>query len=245
MTALSSAIVIIDSNERTAGPIESAQYSLLNVGGVKGTYEVMDFQSFNSVYNVDASNNQLQWDDDDAKGPYTAVIPSGNYTLTTLLTVVKDLMDTVGTDPVFTFTEDPNTGIITTNVQALEVFNWEFGTIPLNGANILLGLEPENTIPALSYTGTLVPNLRTHTHILVRIEQEGNKNPTRLDGTEYSALVPLEGYGQAISGRKLVNFTQQVFFESNLSNMTVSLFTEDGNVLQNAQRYVLSIRRLF
>lgn len=242
MALIQSDIIIVDSDQRSAGTVQSCSYNLLNVGGIEGTWELIGYQSKNQFFTVEAGvNDQLHWAE---PGALTATVPAGAYTQTTFNAAAKIVMD-AASGSTFTFTAAADTSVVTVAIAA-GTFNWEFGTVTTRRANFLLGLSPVDTGAAASIVGDIIPDLRLHTHILIDIPQDGNKDPTRLDGTEYSFMVPVdEDFGQQINSRKLVVYQQNIFFSSNISAINVNLFSETGVALVNAPRYVMTLRKLF
>lgn len=237
-------IVVLDSNLRDSGTVQSATYKLIDVGGVVGTYEVLDYSSVNHIYNVELGvNDTVYWDDNTGGGPFSGVIPPGNYNQSTLNAAVKVFMDAAAA-PNYTFVINANTGIV--QVTSTALFNWEFGTSTTASAAILLGLNAVDTGQAGVLVGDFIPNLQTHTHIVIDIPEDGTKHVNLLDGTEHSCVVPLaEDFGDGLLARKLVNYQQTVFFASNLSFINVVQKTEDGLALVNGPRYVLILRKIF
>ena len=243
MALVQSDIIVLDSDARDAGStVQSAKYTLLNLGGVEGTYELIGYQSANQLYNVELGvNDTVYWDD--AAGPFSAVIPPGNYNQSTLNAAVKVVMDLAGAT-VYTFVINADTSLVT--VSATADFNWEFGTSTGASIRFMLGLEEADTGTAASHESDFVPNLRLHTHIFADIPQDGTKDVTRIDGTQYTFMIPLnESFGDAINARKLVNYQQNASFTNPISIIDVNLFSETGVALVNTPRYVMSLRRQF
>jgi hypothetical protein len=144
----------------------------------------------------------------------------------------------------FTFVVGAETGVLTVSI-AVSTFQWTFGTNTLQSANSLLGLNSVDTVLAASQVGDFLPDLGLHTHLLVRVSGDGNQHATRLNGQEYSAIIPFnENFGDPMRARKLINYQQILFFANSTSTITVTLFTEDGVALLNAPRYVLLLRRM-
>lgn len=242
MATLESDLVVLDSRVRTSGTTQNANYNLVNIGGVKGTYELMDFHSTNQVYNVETGvNDTIYWTE---PGALTATIPAGSYTQTTLHAAMIVVMD-IASASTFTFTVAADTGLVTVAIAA-GTFAWAFnGTT--NGAGELIGQSLTNPGAAASIVGDLVPNLVLHTHILVSIPQDGTKAATIMNGTEFTAVVPLDqNFGDPIRFRKEDNYTQTLSFgPNNFTIIDIQLFTEDGNTLDNAAEYVIILRKLF
>lgn len=245
MSTVPTNIIVLNSRDRTAGTPQSCTYNLLNVGGVQGTFELLGFHSANMVYNVEAGvNDTIYWDE--VSGSKTAVVPPGFYTSATFNAAAKVVMDIASTHS-FTFTTAADTGLVTVAISS-GTFLWEWGTRILNGdsANELLGLAPVDTLAAASQEGTLPPYMRLHTHLVLRLQEEGSRNVDLLDGTELSLIVPLQGsFGEPINNRKGDVYGQTFRFLSNITQLNVDLFTEDGSALGNCPEYVLTIRKVF
>ena len=241
-------ILVIDSRLRTTGTTnQTAAYSIVNTGGVQGTYEVMGYQSVNQVYTVEVDvNDTIYFTEPAGAGDLSAILPPGTYTQTTLNAAAKVTMEAAGAET-YTFAVDTPTGVLTVSVGA-NTFGWEWFTQLSNGdsANTLFGLSPLDVAPAASIAGDLIPDLRSHTHILVNISEDGNKNITTIPGGEFSMMIPLTSeFGDPIESVKEVTFAQQVLFPSNFTTLNVIQSTEDGVALVNAPDYVLTLRRLF
>ena len=241
MSALQSDLVVLDSKQRTSGTIQSAQYNLVNMGGVKGTYELFDYHSQNQVYNVEVGvNDTIYWTE---PGALNATIPPGSYNTTTLHAAMTVVMDAASAST-FTFTVNADTGKVTVAITA-GTFAWAFnGTT--DGANELIGQSLTNPGASASIEGDLTPNLDPHTHIFITIPQDGTKALTVMNGTEYSSMVPLNSsFGQPIQFAKSVYSQVVSFSPNNFTIINVELYTEDGNVLVNTPEYVLVLRKLF
>ncbi len=92
----------------------------------------------------------------------------------------------------------------------------------------------------------MIPDLRSHTHILITISEDGLHNISTIPGGEFSMMIPLTSdFGDAIESMKEETFAQQVQFTSNFTVLNVLQFTEDGVALVNAPDYVFTLRRLF
>ena len=245
MTSALSDILVFDSNRRSSGSVQNATYNLVTAGlQPEGTWEALDFSSVNQIYNVELGvNDTVYWDDNTASGPYSAVVAPGSYDVGTLNVAIVSLMDAVEA-PNYTFTPNTATGLLTVSSTAL--FNWEFGTNTARSIRNLLGLNEFDTGLSGSITGDFVPDLFLHSHLLVRLTNDGNENVTLMDATEYSFIIPFnEAFGERMGARKLVNYQQTVFYANIVSTITITLFTEDGVPLVNTPRYVLTIRKLF
>lgn len=111
---------------------------------------------------------------------------------------------------------------------AAGTFSWEWASNASNNdlANRLLGHSVTDTaVAAASIEGDLIPDMRLHTHILVRIPEEGSKNVTLIDGSEYSlAITVFSNFGGDLEGRKQQHYSQTITFNSNVSTINVELW---------------------
>ena len=245
MSTLPTNIIVVDSREKTSGTNQNAVYSLLNVGGAQGTYELLGYKSSNQFVNVEVGvNDTLYWLE---VGQLNATVPPGLYTAASFNAAAKIVMD-IASASTFTFTIDAVTGKTTVAIAAL-TFAWQWGTQSANGdsANAPLGLNAVDTgVAAASIEGDILPYLRLHTHIVMTINEEGSKNVDLLDGTEHSLIIPVTGVaGDDIDLRKNDTYQQLITFASNITNIRVILASETGVALLNAPDYVFLIRRLF
>lgn len=247
MSAIQSDVVILSSRQRTSGTTSAAVYNLTALGGIKGTYNLIDFQSVNSIYNVITGQNDGIYFNEGAGG-FIGVIPAGNYTVTTLMASIKVAMELAGAGT-YTVTQAVDTQLMNIAVAgavATFEFEWLTNVAAVNKANGLLGFGVVDTGLAADHTGTLVPNLRSHTHILCNILEDGRKNGTLMDGSEYSYMVPLPAFGALIDFREASSYDMLLSFgPTNITTINVHMFTEDGNVLANAPEYVMALQKLF
>lgn len=249
MTSVDSEIIVIDSRERASGVSpQSCTFNMIPSGGVQGTYEIMSYLSVSQVYTVEVGvNDKIYFDETGGLGNLTGTILPGSYATAALLfAAAKAAMEIPGAET-YTFTQDVATGLLTVAPGA-NLLGWEWATNLSNGdsANLLLGLLPTDIAGAASVEGTLIPDLRSHTHILLTIAEDNNHFVTIADGTEFSMMVPLTvAFGGSIDSAKGVTFQQTVRFINNISTLSLTEFTEDGVALVNAPDYVLSLRRLF
>ena len=245
MSTIQSDIILLDSRLKSSGTNQAAQYNLIATGGIgSGTYELMGYQSSNQIFNVEAGvNDTIYWAE---PGNLNATVPPGSYTVVTFNAAAKIVMD-AASGSTFTFTVAADTGRTTVAIAA-GTFNWEWATnIALADlANSLLGHSAVDTGAAASIVGDEIPDLRSHTHILVTIAEEGSRNVTLVDGSEFSLLIPIvSAFGEDVEMRKQQDYQQSINFVSNVTTLNVSQFTEDGTALVNQPDYVLALRKLF
>ncbi len=242
MSGLESDLVALDSRQRTSGTVQNATYNLVNLGGLKGTYEVIDYHSNNALYNVETGvNDTLYWTE---PGALSAVVPPGMYSQADFYTAAVTVMDAASAST-FTFVPDATTGFVTVSIAA-GTFAWDWAGNS-NRANELVGHTATNPTAAASIVGDLVPNNTLHTHLYISIPQDGTKALTVMNGTEYSFMIPIDSnFGDPIRFKKEEAYTQTLSFgPNNFTIIQIDTYTEDGSVLLNPQEYILVLRKLF
>ncbi len=253
MASVANTSYVLDSRQKTGGStVSSATYNLAALGSPveAGTYEMLSFNSRNNVYNVDAGNNEIYFSENAGAELGPAVLPSGYYANEADLgTAVKDALELAGLGT-YTLVYDTLTNLYTISVAgAVATFNFNWGTNSSQPiANLLLGFAAVDTPDQASVTSDRGVDLDPHSNLLIRITQDGSKNVTLVDGTEYSLIVPLtSAYGEEIESLKSVTFDQTVLFSNSMNQLDVQLFTENGVALPevNAAQYECILRRLF
>ena len=250
MASLANTIYVLDSRQKAAGStVSSAVYNLAALGSPveAGTYEMLAYNSRNNVYNVDAGNNEIYFDEGAAElGP--VIIPSGYYqTEAALAAAVKIVMD-VASGTTYTIAYNALTNLfLFTPAAGTFAFNWGTNTAqPI--ANLLLGFNDVDGVLAATQTSTRGVDLDPHSQLIINITQDALKNVTLVDGTEHSLLVPLDvPYGAELDSLKQQTFDQSLQFVSAMNQLDVQLLTEDGVALPEVQaaQYELVIRKMF
>lgn len=255
MSAIQNVIYVLDSRQRNAGStINSAIYNMVPAGNVlPGTYELLSYHSQNQFYNVETGVNDLVVWDENASPNLSDVLPPGYYTAATLATAIDLLMTTESAA-----NGDTNT-YVTTYVTLTGKYSttdgggstWRFDWLTqsassTNLANELMGYSlADNALANLQLSDRQV-TLSLHSMLIIDITQDSQQNVTLLNGAEHSLIVPLnQGYQEEIDSLKQQVFSQQVVFATNLIQLTVNLFTEDGVVPVNSTEYELTLRRIF
>ena len=135
-------------------------------------------------YLINDSNNKIHFSDDGTE--YVATITNGNYTISTLVTAIKNAMETVGTST-FTVTNDSVTNKITI-VSSGSTFSLLFNggsetygettrtTYPESSAAEIIGFSKSDFTGALTYTGDFQYNLNGPTYVLLEIDDFDNIN---------------------------------------------------------------------
>lgn len=243
MASIPNTSYILDSRSKSSGTNSVAQYNMIAAGTVPaGTYELLSFSSVNQLYNVDSSNQNIWWDEGAAD--LTAVLTAGNYTAATLATEIKVVMDPVSAST-FTVVHDAAAGLFTITIAA-GTYRFKFATNTTNTASSVMGYSGDGVLAAAQVSDRVI-NLSLHSKLLVLVNEDGTRNVTTLDGSEFSFYVPLkQGYQDDIDVTKTDIFAQTISLPSS-NILNVSLFTEDGVAVPvlNAPDYLLVIRRVF
>ena len=243
-------IVIFNSNLRTGGDPNACQYNVQQAGSLRGTYEILSFQSTNNLTTVTVGeNDKVYWSENG--GPVlVATLDPGHYaTLSAVQDEIELKMNAVS-GSTFSYVIG-TTGLVRWSIAA-GVFSWRFGapqSANNDSANQLLGLPQRDSLaPAGNHIGDYVPTLRGDTEgLLIKLFEDNFQQVRLLNGFECSFFIPVEsGFGENIDFVKRAAFSQTVKFTNSISILNVSLFDIDGNLLPvDTPEYVLTLRRLF
>ena len=248
MTTLQSDVVLLNSTERTSGTVSQAVYNLTAMGGIgPGTYNFMGYQSVNHIYNVESGVNDNIYFNEGAGG-FVGTLPAGNYNVTTLMAAIKAAMEVPGAGT-YAVTQGADTSLMNIAVSgAVATFEFEWLTNTLLGdlANALLGFGVVDTGLSANHTGTQVPNLLLHTHILINILEDGRKDITNMAGDEFSASIPLPAFGDLINFREASSYDNFLSFgPTNITTINVHMFTENGTAIALPSDYTLLLQKIF
>lgn len=248
MTSLQSDVLVFNSRQKSSGTNQNANYNLINMGGIgkspSSTYEMLSYHSVNQVYTVEAGVNDKVYFDEGA-GLLTATLSPGSYTETSLLVELIAKMDALSGNSYATSSFSSVTGKYTFTLGA-GTFQFLFTSNTSDSARRLLGMNEFDDVLAASHVSDNVVDLKLHSNIFITIPQEGSKNVTLLDGSEFTLMIPLNtAFGQDIHHRKQEHYQQLMIFTSNISNIDIELYTQDGVPLKNTPDYTLILRKLF
>lgn len=243
-------IVVFNSNLRTGGSPSACQYNVQPAGSLRGTYELLSFQSVDQLTTVTAGENDKIYFSENGGPVLVATVPPGNYAnIAAVLGPINTVLDAASAST-FGFVINPD-GTVTWTIAA-GVFQWKFGPpqSTLNdSANQLLGVPQKDTIiAAASITGDYVPSLRGATEaIIIKLFEDNFQQVRLLNGLEASFFIPLESsFGENLDYVKRAAFSQNVKFTNSISILNISLFDIDGFALPSTTpEYVLTLRRLF
>lgn len=243
-------LVIFNSNLRTGGDPNAAQYNVQQAGSLRGTYEILSFQTTNNLTTITVGeNDKVYWSENG--GPVlVATLDPGNYA------TVADVQDEIelkmnaisGSSFSYVIGTD---GRVRWTIAA-GVFEWKFGppqSANEDSANQLLGLPQRDSLaPSTNHIGDYVPTLRGDTEgLIIKVFEDNLQQVRLLNGFEASFFIPVESaFGENIDFIKRAAFSQTVKFTNSISILNVSLFDIDGNLLPSTTpEYVLTLRRLF
>lgn len=242
-------IIVLSSNLRSGGSPSACQYDLTLAGSLRGTYELLSFQSVDNLYTVTTGeNDKIYWTEGGVQ--LVASIAEGNYATQTLMNAaVKAAMDPVSAS---SFTPTINGDLTVTWAIGAGTFGWAFG-LPNkpneDSANQVLGVAQVNSLgEAASIDGSYVPTLRSGAEsILIKLSEDGLQQVRLINGGEFSFFVPLDtSFGEDIDYVKRAAFSQSVKFTNQISILNVSLYDIEGEQLpSNTPEYVLTLRRMF
>lgn len=244
---------VLDSRQRTsASSLVNATYNFTALGSPveAGTYEVLFFNNRNNLYNVDDTNNEIYFGEDGA-GNFLVTLTNGYYTADELRSHVETEMNTSGGAGTYTITYDSNTNKYTFTVAGAPPNTFQFlwgdnSAQPL--ANLLLGFDVVNSVDLISFSSTQSIELDTYSALLINIVEDGLKNVTLVDGTEYSLIFPItSAYAESSDNLKSQTFNQTVSFINSMNNLNVELYNSEGVslTLDTASPYTLVLRRVF
>lgn len=241
--AIDNVMYLIDSTLRNSGTTQNASYNFIPAGSIgPGTYELLSLSMTNQFYNVETTNQDIFWDEGAAD--LTAVIPIGNYNITTLAAAMKIVMD-IASASTFTITHNVDTGKFTFAIAA-GTFRFKYLTNTTDVARRLQGFSATDGVLAANQISDLIVDLSLHTNIVIDVTQDANRNVTLLNGTEATFIVPITGsFGGIMDTLKRESFSQNMLLNANMNSLDIVLLDELGNALTNVSEYKLLIRRLF
>lgn len=174
----------------------------------------------NSIYNIDSNNNNLQWNQ---SGNFSYTIPSGFYTITTLLSTIQNGMNGVNSNSyVWSYNSTTLRVTATGTASFYLIFN-----VP-NSPWRELGFTNTTTTISTSLTGVNSPNLLGNSNLYIKIDQCNNSNVSQ--NNEFSFWIPIyvnNGSLNYVIGDILPEQDVKVF-NSTISSFNIKLFREDG-----------------
>ena len=162
--------IIINSYDRPNQNESDTNFNLSITGGTNyaslSKIAVCRFVCTNSVYNVDTTNNILNFEEDSG-GPVTANIPVGNYNLSQIITALQIAMDAVSPNlRTYTITSSVITNKLTITGSA--------GTFQILldsglGLNLMLGFSRNsNSLSGLAVTAPRIYNLNRYSSFILK-----------------------------------------------------------------------------
>lgn len=112
-------------------------------------FVISSFQGINNIYTFDTRNCNILIQET-GETPFTAVIPHGNYTITTLLSTLSSILTTASATSTYTATKNDLTNIITITSNTTTFVIQD----TINNAYYELGYLANSTTPALAQTSS-------------------------------------------------------------------------------------------
>lgn len=230
------AYLLMSANRESGDSTHQCSLTLPHREGLNGTYVVSHFQIPNTIYNVRSTNNVVAWTD--SAGTWTASLPSGSYTGSTLATALKTLMDATS-GLVYTVTYSSTTGKLTFSESIAGNINFDFATTTASTAHDVLGVGAVNTTPAATYTSTNVINLASPASVSLYCREAGDSPGFRsTSGHPSQIILPLLAEFGVYAFRSsdvlaqfmvFRNTTRTMYFELRDNNTGVPISFEGAN----------------
>jgi hypothetical protein len=135
----------LSNNRNSTNPSFYINPSINNIE----SFVISSFQGVNNIYTFDSRNCNILITET-AQAPFTAVIPHGNYTISSLLTTLSTILTTASTTSTYTATKNDLTNIITITSDTTTFVIGD----TVNNAYYELGYVVNTTTPALAQTAS-------------------------------------------------------------------------------------------
>jgi hypothetical protein len=222
---------INSNNQNSSNPQYYIRQPFDNIVG----YSFSGFSGVNSFNVIDSRNNTLQFSESDSSSTIRVItIPTGNYTITSLMASIKTLMDAAGTN---TYTVALNS---VTNLVTITAATKTFKILTANNhCYYELGFVVSSAF-ALSQTGSVIYDLSGVKTISIVSNSFGNNS--KLINTNYNivGIVPIE-----VPFLGVINYKHNpVFIDvqiSELSSISFTLLDERGRILNCTHDWSLTL----
>ena len=230
--------------------LDSAQrlnYSTTNAGSfvvklqrpLQGYYKLCSAYMPVTNYNISSTNNRIPfYENGTAK---VAVLTPGYYASPDLIAQVATQMTTASSG-FATYSCTQSALPLRITVTSTQPFNFQFGTVPLNSAAIVLGFLPTDTSSATSQTATNMYNLATIRSFNIQLNSETSF--TDVNGRGCTFVVPILGNSESVTVYEPTeSFPQTVFFTSSVSQLTIQVLDDNGTPLNFSADYYLILKK--
>lgn len=240
-------LILIDSRNRNSG--DSQSYNISLEENLNGTYELATFSMSNNFYNVVTGENDKIYLNHSVDGNRTATLTQGNYTGSTLATMLKTVMDAAMATITFTVAYSSSTGKITFTPSG-GTFGFRFSSNSSQTARYVIGKNAVDDSNGASQVSDNPIELSLHKHICIKIAQDSNQHVTLSNGVEASLIIPIDDSVPFNEGiiqyQRNKGFNQLLTFGSQISSLDITLYSNDGdNLPVNATEHTFCLKKLY
>ena len=205
---------------------------------IQGTYTLKQVYIPITNFNVSSVNNVIPFFENGLAK--TAILPSGYYTSTTLISAVASSM-TAASGGYATYTAAQSAIPLRLTITSTQNFQLLFASQPNQNASTLLGYLPINTVSATSQLAAHSIDLSTMLHYNISVNNEiGFVTNT---GQSFTFLIPLTGQTNSLTlYEPTLHFPQTVTFRFPTTSLNIKVTDDNNNVvsLGNDWSFVLS-----
>lgn len=195
--------------------------------------QMIQFTIPNTFYNVSSSNNTVCWNRSSTN--YSYQIPSGQYSISTLLTTIQSGMNGVDNNS-YALSYSSSTFMVTVTGSSAFMLNWNSNPNASTGCYQQLGFTKQDTSSSTSITGSNVVDLAIPEYVFMDInELPGSMGTTSASSitNKLNFVIPLyESNGNLVYVLE-ENIHEELRFKPpiNLSNLTVQLKDKNSSIL--------------
>lgn len=229
--------VLIESRLRVAGTIGNATIKMPQ-RGLQGIYRLKQANMFNSFYNVNKNNNEFTFDD--GSGFKTIVLPDGSYSITTLLSSIRESANANST---LTFALTFDTVRYKVNISANAPFALDFTSLATIGYD--LGFNRQVYSPlAVRQSESLIRLSLFPLAYYVNI-QEGIDTINTIDSSSVSFIIPITTSLQQQTFYSPTNEQSQYLkFDRECKVITIKLTDEQHRPIELMTDYYLLLEQV-
>ena len=206
---------------------------------LKGYYKLCSVYIPVTNYNISSTNNLIPFYENGAAK--LATLTPGYYGTPQLLNEVANKM-TTASGGFATYTVTQSLLPLRITVSSTQLFNFQFGTVPLNSAATVLGFLPTDTQVAASQTATNMCNLASVRSFNIQVNSESQFVDAR--GGNCAFLVPILGNTGSVNVYEPTEaFPQSIFFTSPISILNIRVCDDNNIPLGLSNEWFLILKR--
>lgn len=223
--------VFITSQDRENGTISSCSVNLKNAVLAPKAYAVESVQMFNAQYTINNNNNQFHFRDS-TNTAHTITLTNGNYTGSSLATLITNAMNTADTSSGDTYTVSFSsvTGKITI-ANDTSNFQLTFGNVTSRSVASTIGFNNTNLTGSQSYTGQNLIKLSSKYYIIKT--DLGGKNQTHSVNAFENVLCVVNNsttFGDLIIYQPYLAKTFKLNQINEISKIKFDIYDDNGNI---------------